>query len=342
MPPVSPQSTIHGRRPFPVTVPGVTLNRDKPEADWGPDIEASTAAYDDWYPEAAKQILVPTKAEAVQLANATFQHTNNLRTLSVGDLLAQPRASAILRQALIPTLARDRLVNLSGVSKTLIEGMERHGRVPTTDAGIKGVEELVAFFQKRFDPDLLPWLDAGRDPSDAELTRALTLLADRHGQACFNALFRNEQERRQKQLLREFLVACGLTEVGIEVAAMALEPGTFSMGRKLIGIEDDGTERDLPTDCVIRPLKPELPLIAQELKSAGDFANVNKRRKEEAAKNHVLRNAHGDSVVMLLQLFDYFGEVYLRAERAAGLDWVWDHRLEDLYPYLGVPSIPAA
>ncbi len=95
----------------------------------------------------------------------------------------------------------------------------------------------------------------------------------------------------------------------------------------------DGRRRNLPVDCVVAPTG-ELPLACIELKSAGDFTNTNKRRKEEADKKQALDRTYGDRTAMLLQLFGYFNEGYLDFEASEGLDWAWDHRLDDLLPYL--------
>jgi hypothetical protein len=67
-----------------------------------------------------------------------------------------------------------------------------------------------------------------------------------------------------------------------------------------------------------------------EAKSAGDFTNTNKRRKEEAMKVHQLRAAHGEKVRFILLLCGYFGSAYLGYEAAEGIDWVWEHRMDDL------------
>ena len=72
-----------------------------------------------------------------------------------------------------------------------------------------------------------------------------------------------------------------------------------------------------------------LPLLL-EAKSAGDYANVNKRRKEEAAKNNQLRAAYGDQVRLVLFLCGYFDSGYLGYEAAEDIDWVWEHRIDDL------------
>ena len=60
------------------------------------------------------------------------------------------------------------------------------------------------------------------------------------------------------------------------------------------------------------------------------MANTNKRRKEEAIKVHQLRNTYGQSVKFLLFLCGYFGSDYLGYEAAEGIDWVWEHRMDDL------------
>ncbi len=101
-------------------------------------------------------------------------------------------------------------------------------------------------------------------------------------------------------------------------------------------VRADGEPQNLPVDCVVSPLDAKLPLACVELKSAGDFTNVNKRRKEESDKHDALKRAHGQSAVFLLQLFGYFGRSYLGFEAAAGIDWAWDHRLGDLAPHFGI------
>lgn len=71
-------------------------------------------------------------------------------------------------------------------------------------------------------------------------------------------------------------------------------------------------------------------LLFIEAKSAGDFTNVNKRRKEEAVKMQQLRSTFGDHVSYVLFLCGYFDSGYLGYEAAEGIDWVWEHRISDL------------
>jgi type II restriction enzyme len=89
---------------------------------------------------------------------------------------------------------------------------------------------------------------------------------------------------------------------------------------------------NIPVDVVIQPIKPHkgrLPILI-EAKSAGDFTNTNKRRKEEATKIHQLKATYGEGIVFVLFLCGYFGSDYLGYEAAEGIDWVWEHRIDDL------------
>ncbi len=66
-----------------------------------------------------------------------------------------------------------------------------------------------------------------------------------------------------------------------------------------------------------------------EAKSAGDFTNTNKRRKEEAKKISQLKGSYGESICYLVFLCGYFDSGYLGYEAADGIDWVWEHRMND-------------
>jgi type II restriction enzyme len=109
--------------------------------------------------------------------------------------------------------------------------------------------------------------------------------------------------------------------------------GTFSF-RVTIAVTHTNTDRhiNIPIDAVIMPHNAtigDLPMLI-EAKSAGDFANTNKRRKEEATKIHQLRHTYGDNVRFILFLCGYFDSGYLGYEAAEGIDWVWEHRIDDL------------
>jgi len=95
---------------------------------------------------------------------------------------------------------------------------------------------------------------------------------------------------------------------------------------------EGGKQVNIPVDAVIMPKTAnpgDLPIFF-EAKSAGDFANVNKRRKEEAVKMAQLRDNYGSGIRFNLFLCGYFDSGYLGYEAAEGIDWVWEHRIDDL------------
>jgi len=113
----------------------------------------------------------------------------------------------------------------------------------------------------------------------------------------------------------------------------AMPPGTFGF-RLNVPVRREGPALtiNIPVDTAVMPKRSrtgELPLLI-EAKSAGDFTNVNKRRKEEAAKVSQLRVTYGAKVRFILFLCGYFDSGYLGYEAAEGIDWVWEHRIDEL------------
>ena len=113
----------------------------------------------------------------------------------------------------------------------------------------------------------------------------------------------------------------------------SLPNGTYSFRLNApITQGDEGSSINIPVDVVIKPHNAgpdELPLLI-ECKSAGDFTNTNKRRKEEATKINQLRSSYGEHIRFILFLCGYFDTGYLGYEAAEGIDWVWEHRINDL------------
>lgn len=115
-----------------------------------------------------------------------------------------------------------------------------------------------------------------------------------------------------------------------------VQSGTFAF-RLNVPVKLDTSEQPvrIPIDIAVMPKmgsKRRLPLLI-EAKSAGDFTNVNKRRKEEATKMRQLRKTYGKDLRYILFLCGYFDSGYLCYEAAEGIDWVWEHRIEDLQEF---------
>jgi hypothetical protein len=309
-------------------------NRTRQPTDWQPDIDQSVGEYNEWYLAHAPDLWAEARGRAVLAAAEAMDLTDAFRSFTP-DLLRQlPRLVTVGRIAVAPPWARDRLVYFAEVSKNLVTKMELENIIPQRARDVNDqLERIAEVVNTALDPGLFVWLEQGRGPTALERDKALLVIGERLTRNFYDPLLRNAQERRQKALMGTWLRARGFEES--PVAAFSLQPGQFGMGRNVVAVREDGQPQNLPTDCVIRPLDTDLPLVCLEMKSAGDFTNVNKRRKEESDKHDAYARAHGDKVLMLLQLFGYFDRTYLGFEASAGIDWAWDHRLEDLEEYLG-------
>ena len=189
--------------------------------------------------------------------------------------------------------------------------------------------------EKMADPDIFVWLERRGNPSEQERYRAATIVADRLCGSVANSIIRNAQEKRQLAAIGEWLTASGyknLTSSKISKYS-EMQSGTFLFRFNMpVRYRGNGKTVNIPVDVVVMPKtakQGELPLLI-EAKSAGDFTNVNKRRKEEAAKVSQLRRTYGENVRFILFLCGYFDSGYLGYEAAEGIDWVWEHRIDDL------------
>jgi hypothetical protein len=234
-----------------------------------------------------------------------------------------------------PPIARDRLVGLAGTRKPLLLKMEEN-RLPrkmpkaTLRQELSRISDTIA---KLTDEDLFPWLNTKRDPTHDEVHRAATIVADRLCGAQSNPIIRNAQEERQLVLIKRWLEGRGYTDVtGQGIAFNEMRSGTFAKHVNVPGVKANDAVVNISIDMVVQAAKAkprEFPLLI-EAKSAGDTTNTNKRRKEEATKMADLRRKYGRKVRYILFLCGYFNTPYLGYEAAEGIDWVWEHRIEDL------------
>ena len=240
-----------------------------------------------------------------------------------------------------PPLAVDRLIGLARISPNLVKVMEKQGKLPprmSQQALDTDLEKIGRTVRKMADPDIFVWLGQGRKPSRQQVYRAATIVADRLCGAVANPIIRNAQEKRQLEAVGDWLTARGYEHLpaGDGIKYDSMPPGTFSFRLNVPVVQEGtGASINLPVDAVIMPKNAEagaLPLLV-EAKSAGDFANVNKRRKEEATKMNQLRGTYGREVRYVLFLCGYFDSGYLGYEAAEGIDWVWEHRIEDFTQY---------
>jgi type II restriction enzyme len=195
------------------------------------------------------------------------------------------------------------------------------------------LEKIATIFEKMLDPDIFVWRGRETPATEIEVRRAATIVADRRFGAVSNTIIRNAQEKRQLAAIRAWLEARHYSQVPVGTRFDAMPAGTFSFRMNVpVKLEGGATTINVPVDAVIKPMNSpsnELPIFV-EAKSAGDFTNTNKRRKEEAVKMAQLRSNYGGQVRFNLFLCGYFDSGYLGYEAAEGIDWVWEHRIDDL------------
>lgn len=315
----------------------MAVNNNRPDR-WKEDTALSVDMYNDWFMRFAPEAFRTTREQTTKEVQETFAATRNLTDVGVELLRAKPSVLPTLRMSTCPPLARDRLVGLAGVSSNLVEKMEKDHCLPPRmgqqelDNDLRKIGEIIV---RLADPGLFVWLGRQKGPTEKELYRAATIVADRLCGAEANPIIRNAQEQRQISAIGDWLSGERYRYVSSrDVAGIAeMAPGTYTFQLNVpVFQQDSGKSIKLPVDAVVMPKLAkdgDFPLLI-EAKSAGDFTNVNKRRKEEATKIKQLRANYGERVRFVLFLCGYFDSGYLGYEAAEGIDWVWEHRIDDL------------
>lgn len=312
----------------------MAINSEKPKL-WKKDILASVDLYNQWFIEFAPRTFRTERVKATKRVLELFQKTENLQTINALTIMQNPDIITALRMSTCPPIARDRLVGLSNVKKSLIATFESNKLPSRMNEKIlkKRIQDIVNTIATLLDVDLFPWIAKKAAPSEEELNRSAMVVADRLCGANSDPIIRNAQEARQLSKLSAFLQERGYTKYAGEVLRdiRQMPEKTFGIRMNVIGVSN-AHEVNIPVDMVIQPSRPtrnRIPLLI-EAKSAGDFTNVNKRRKEEAQKYAQLKAKHGERIRYLLFLCGYFDSGYLGYEAAEGIDWVWEHRISDL------------
>jgi XamI restriction endonuclease len=316
----------------------MAVNRDKPDR-WKVDVAKSVDMYNDWFLMFAPDAFRKTRIKTTEEVRRAFLVTANLTMIAPEILRQHPELLPVLRMSTCPPLALDRLIGLSGVPSGLVKRVDREKKLPTkmSDADLNSnLKKLTDTINQMVDIDIVFWKDQRTStPGDNDIQRAATIIADRLCGADANPIIRNAQEKRQLAAIKDWLEARGYREIeaGSGVKFNNMAPGTFSF-RVNVPIRQSGSDREIniPIDAVIRPKSAkseDLPIFF-EAKSAGDFTNTNKRRKEEATKLSQLKHTYGKKIRFNLFLCGYFDSGYLGYEASEGIDWVWEHRIEDL------------
>ncbi|MBI5474707.1 MAG: XamI family restriction endonuclease [Ignavibacteriae bacterium] len=312
------------------------INSGKPQI-WKEDIAQSVDFYNSWFMRFAPKAYRATRLSTTKEVELALKLTDNLNDISPDVLRTNPGVLPMLRMATAPPIARDRLIGLAGIAPNLVRSMEIGKRIPPQMTKASLDSELLRIgrtIMKLADHDIFTWLKRKRTPSVDEIYRAATIVADRLCGAVADPIIRNAQEQRQLATIKKWLLDRGYRYVeSRHVTLGTLSSGTFSF-RFNVPVKQPGRTKqvNIPIDTVIMPRRAkqgDLPVLI-EAKSAGDFTNTNKRRKEEATKVNQLRTTYGDKIRFVLFLCGYFDSGYLGYEAAEGIDWVWEHRIDDL------------
>lgn len=314
----------------------VSINRERTEL-WKDDWQQSVLLYNTWFMDRAPVAYREAREKVVNDVKRLFVATEYMRNLTPAVIKREPLILSVLRQTTAPPIATDRLMGLADANKNLMKTMEKRGIVPPRmDETVlnENLTRICNVIERMLDRDLFGWLAKGTVPTQKEIEIASVVVGDRRSSVLTDPVIRNVQEERQMAVLEGWLAKRGYVRKqvpkGTEIRDMSA--GTYSIHQNVPVISESGLTINMPIDMVIQPKKPypgRMPLLI-EAKSAGDETNTNKRRKEEAQKATQLRATYGDDVAFILFLSGYFSPGYLGYEAGERIDWVWEHRVEDL------------
>lgn len=274
----------------------MAINADKPHL-WKADTRASVDQFNQWFLKFAPKAYRDTRKTTVESVEHGLALTEDLTAITPDILRANPAILPMLRMSTCPPLARDRLTGPADATKNLVGSLEDEKVPPRLSPDLlqAHLEKITAILLQMRDVDIFPWLAEGRHPTEEERYRSSTIVADRLCGAVADPIVRNAQEKRQLALIEDYLTARGYRKIehATSVPITQMEPGTFAFRMNvLVTPSKTGSKTvKIPIDAVIQPKDatlPHLPFLI-EAKSAGDFTNVNKRRKEEATKINQLK-----------------------------------------------------
>ena len=311
----------------------MAVNSDKTHK-WKADTAESVDFYNEWFMNFAPKAFREAREESTTEVMEAMKLTDNFTKIWISKLRKSPFILPILRMATAPPIARDRLTGLARVSSSLVDNMEKKCRISPRmdDNQVKDeLTKMCDIIKQLLDTEIFSWIESKTTPDSQELYRAATVIADRRCSAVADPIIRNAQESRQLASIRAWLENRGYDFLERPGDFRDMEPGTFSF-RLNVQVQQSNKQVNMPVDAVVFPIDSEpgdFPLLI-EAKSAGDFTNTNKRRKEEAKKYAQLKNTYGDDVRFILFLCGYFDSGYLGYTAGDGIDWVWEHRIDDL------------
>jgi type II restriction enzyme len=313
------------------------VNSNKP-LQWKTDIAQSVDMYNDWFMEFAPTAFRNTRIQTTKDVEAALFAASYLTKINPAIFRNTPDILPTLRMSTCPPLAVDRLIGLAGVPAGMVKRIENEKKLPARMAAADVDRELAkigAIIGKMADPDIFVWLGTEKTPTETEIHRAATIVADRLCGSVANPIIRNAQEKRQLAAIKTWLEARGYTQLppGDGTRFDAMQPGTFSFRMNVpVKLENKVRSVNIPIDVVIMPKNAkarQLPMFFK-IQSVDGFGKTNKYRKFNSAIMAQMHIIFGKRIQFNLLLCGYFDSSYLGYEAAEGIDWVWEHRMDDL------------
>jgi XamI restriction endonuclease len=241
---------------------------------------------------------------------ASFEATDDLRSVTGEALLQDPLLWQVLRYCCAPPISEEDLWTMVG---------RKFRRVPPeiADATAEAVQPL-------FDPIRFPWLEQDRYPTDTE--RDASLLATT---AMYASVMTGTRRRGDVSARQEAAVAAILTSSGFDFDAGraaisvldALERGSFSRERKVAGAK-----------CDVPVRLRDGRLLAIECKVSNGPKNSWKRlNREVGGKAERWHGAFGTQVVTAAVLAGVFDlSCLIAGQNDEGVALFWEHDLSAL------------
>ena len=166
-----------------------------------------------------------------------------------------------------------------------------------TTSSSQNLIQVIKIIMELLDDTLFEWVQTKTPPTPKQIELASVAVGDRRRGALTDPIIRNAQEALQMAVIRDWLTARGYTgqRYSSNLPLKGLLAGTFSIHNVRVQ-NQDGKMINMPIALIVQPhvrRTSDFPVLI-EAKSAGDFTNTNKRRKEEATKAHQLKRTYGE------------------------------------------------
>ena len=305
------------------------LNSLRPDK-WEHDRVIAREQIIDWL--ATTSSIVSKRSEVLTQVQGALRILESEKSIE-GAIQRDASVVTVLRALTRRDVGTSQTATFLGVSTTTLENVENRKRNPS-----HLTKPLAELLKRELDPELASWIIEGRDAFNDEMMISRIVATDRIIRRAAATALRYEHEPRQLAKLESYLQSRGFQEVASDTIVNPrtdMPKNSYSFRVNVVGLTTDGVELRQNVDTLIKPASQSsasLPIFV-EAKSMTDEVNPNKRQKEEAQKVDAVRRKWQSSHEKLNFVLLLGGTVprrYLEIEAGSGLDWVWEHRVQDL------------